>query len=1072
MFLVRAALKNPYAVIVFMLFLLVMGVNSLRRIPADLLPIFKTPAVQIVTLYPGMPPVVMEKDISSRLQRWTGQAVGIARQEAKNMLGVSIVRDYFREDISLDTAMSQVTSLAMSDMFYLPPGTLPPMVMPFDPTASVPACLLAVFSEKMTEKQLYDVAYFEMRNRLQAIKGVIAPAVYGGVLRRILVYVDRDKLEARNLGPLDVAKALDASNPFVPVGSAHLGGTEYFILSNAMVEDPEELNDIPVTTVHGVPVYIRDIGQARDSNQIQSNIVRINGRRQVYIPIYRQPGANTLAIVSEVERLKDRMLDFIKKSGYYENVDDLDMKVVMAQSEGVRNSIASLRNSALFGAILVALLVFIFLRSVRSTIIVLLAIPLAVLGAFMGLYFTGDTINAMTLGGLSLAIGILVDQSIVVMENISRHLRMDKTPMKAALDGTAEVALPVSVSTFTFIVVFYPVVFLSGLAKYLFAPLAVAVIFATICSFILAFTFIPAAASRLIKAGEQKPTFVDGLAEWYRRITAKVLKARAAVLVVVVLLFAAAGYGLSQMGRELFPQVDAGQFMVLVRAQPGTTLYQTEELVRDVEREVMKKVGKYDPEDELGDKSDLRLLISNIGVLYDWPAGYTPNTGPMDAFLLLQLKQNRKKSAQEWAAILREHLSAIPRFAGLDFAFDTGGMMTAALNMGLPAPINIQVRGSKLPQLYEIASAIVGEAKQVEGAVDVRIGEPKDHPALKIEVDRVKAAVLGLTQDDVIKNVATALNSSCNFAPAFWISPKNGNHYLMGAQYLESDISSIETLENIPITGPNSERPTLLKNIATLERTATPVIVNHQNITRTVNVFANVEGRDVGSVAAEIEARLNTLGPTKELIDKYKTQGYRVLMLGEVKSMRDSFGNFGEGLLIAAILVYLVMVAQFRSFLLPLVIMVSVPLGLIGVVPMLMATNTYLSVPAFMGLILMVGIVVQYSILVVEFAARRQRQGVPLTEAILDAARDRLRPVLMTSLTTALALTPLAIGIGRGTEANVPLARVIIGAVLAATVLALLAVPVMYSYLGRFVKAEVEAEQEALAEERQAEEES
>ncbi len=456
--LVKAALRNPYAVLVFMLLLLVLGLNSLRKIPADLLPIFKTPAVQIVTLYPGMPPVVVEKDISSRLQRWTGQSVGIARQEAKNMLGVSIVRDYFREDIDPDTAMSQVTSLAVSDMFYLPPGTLPPMVMPFDPTASVPVCLLSVSSEVMTEKELYDVAYFEMRNRLQSIQGVIAPAVYGGVLRRILAYVDRDKLESRNLSPLDVAKSLDRSNPFVPTGSATLDGQEYFVLSNAMVEKVDDINDIPVTVVDGVPVLIRDIGKAEDSHQIQSNIVRINGRRQVYIPVYRQPGSNTIEIVDEVKKKADSILAFIKNSGYYPNTGDLRMDVVMDQSTGVRTAISTLRNSALLGALLVALIVFIFLRSVRSTLIVLAAVPTAVLGSLAGLYFTGDTINAMTLGGLSLAIGILVDQAIVVMENISRHLRMGKTSRQAALEGAAEVAMPVMVSTLTFMVVFYPVV--------------------------------------------------------------------------------------------------------------------------------------------------------------------------------------------------------------------------------------------------------------------------------------------------------------------------------------------------------------------------------------------------------------------------------------------------------------------------------------------------------------------------------------------------------------------------------------------------------------------------------------
>ncbi len=1050
--LVRAALRNPYAVVVAVLAVVVLGGNALRRIPADLLPIFTTPAVQIVCLYPGMPPEVVEKDISSRLQRWTGQSVGIERQEAKSMLGVSIVRDYFREGIDADSAMSQVTSLAVSDMFYLPPGTLPPMVMPFDPTASVPVCLLSVSSDTLKEKDLYDVAYYEMRNRLQSIQGVIAPAVYGGKLRRILTYVDRDALQAHGLSPLDVAKSLDASNPFVPTGSATLGGKEYFILSNAMVEEIHELDDVPIRVVDGVPVRIGDVGHAEDSHQIQSNIVRINGRRQVYIPVYRQPGSNTLAIVAEVQEKAATILDFIKSGD--SKYKDLRMDVVMDQSVGVRSSIDTLRNSALLGALLVALIVFLFLRSARSTLLVLSTVPVAVLGSFAGLWFSGHTINAMTLGGLSLAIGILVDQSIVVVENVTRHLRMGKTPTRAALDGTGEVALPVLVSTLTFVVVFFPVVFLSGLAKFLFTPLALAVIFATVISYLLAMTFIPAMAARFLRQQaddrDQEPSAFDRLAMRYRSLAGVVVRFRWAVLLAAFLLFAAAGFGLTQLGTELFPKVDAGQFMILAREKPGTPLVSTEASVQAIEQEVLAAVGQPDPEDT-DDASDLSLLISNIGVLYDWPAGYTPNTGPMDAFLLVQLNESRTKTAQEWAATLRDRLAT--KFPHVEFAYDTGGMMSAALNLGAPAPINVQVRGKSLDICQEIVQAIVRAGRSVEGAVDVRIAEPLGHPALQIEVDRTKAALLGLTQEDVIKNVATAVNSSCNFNPAFWISPDNGNHYLMGAQYEEKDIVDIDTLRTIPITGSEVDRePVLLDTIATIRETETPVLINHQNITRTINVYADVHGRDVGSVAAEIEALLVSDAAISALRATYEPQGYTLRTEGEVQRMRESFGGFGEGLWIAAILVYLVMVAQFRSFLLPLAILLTVPLGLLGVVPVLWITGTNLSVPAFMGLILMVGLVVQYSILVVEFAARRQREGVPMNEAILDAARDRLRPVLMTSLTTVLALVPMAMGWGRGGEANVPLARSIIGAVLGGSVLALLVVPALYAVFSGLVK--------------------
>ncbi|MDA1267255.1 MAG: efflux RND transporter permease subunit, partial [Planctomycetota bacterium] len=802
---IRAALRNPHLVAVLGLALLVLGTFSVRKIPADLLPTFRTPAVQIVTLYPGMPPEVVERDIMSRLQRWTGQSVGIDHQEAKAMLGVCIVKDFFREDIDDADAMSQVTSLAMSDMFYLPPGTLPPMVMPFDPTASVPLCLLAVSSETMSEKELYDVAYYEMRNRLQAISGVVAPAVYGGVLRRILAYVDRDALEARGLSPMSVVGAVQNANPFVPTGSAQIGERDYLVLSNAMVEEVEELNDTPIKIGSGAPVFLSDVGHAEDSHQIQTNLVRINGRRQVYIPIYRQPGANTLEIVDEVNRNTEQILARIKE--FDPKAADLRMAVVMDQSATVRGTIDGLQTSALVGAGLVALVVLLFLGSLRHTAVVLIALPLAMLGAFIGLFFTGDTLNAMTLGGLSLAVGILVDQAIVVTENIVRHQRMGKTRLQAAHDGAREVALPVFVSTLTFVVVFFPVVFLTGMARYLFTPLAVAVTLATITSFVLALTLIPALAAKIMP---EKAKLEGRVFQHITKVYVGVVRTCLRLRVLVTLLALAAGgaaiWGMGQLGTELFPRVDAGQFTLLARAPVGTNLETTEAMMLAVEDTVEEVLGGADPGDD-DEASDLSLMITNIGVLYDWPAAYTPNEGPMDAFVLCQLKDDRTRTAQEAVVELRGVLAE--RFPGVEFAFDTGGMLTAALNMGLPAPIDIQVQGSNLQVLHELANTIREEVREVTGTADVRVAQPLDYPAIQIDVDRVKAAYLGLTQEEVIKNVTAAINSSVNFSPSFWIAP-NGNHYLIGAQYEEQDIESFETLLNIPITGAMSSGPVLL----------------------------------------------------------------------------------------------------------------------------------------------------------------------------------------------------------------------------------------------------------------------
>lgn len=1049
--LVKTALKNPYLVIVMALAILVLGVSSFIRLTADLLPIFKTPAVQIITFYPGMPAVVMERDIMSRLERWTGQSVGIEHQEGKSMVGVSVVKNFFREDIDPNTAMSQVTSLAMSDLYYLPPGTIPPMVMPFDPTASIPLCLLSISSPTMSEKELYDVAYFELRNRLQSISGVIAPAVYGGVLRRILAYVDRDKLETRGLSPMDVVNALKRSNLMIPTGNAKFGMLDYQINSNAMVTEVAELNDIPIKVEKGATVFLRDVASAQDSYQIQTNIVRVNGKRQVYIPIYRQPGANTIQIVNEVRESSGRILQRLQEMD--PRAKDLRMAVVMDQSVSVKNSINQLKYAGIFGAILTAIVVWVFLSHIRLTMIILLSLPLSLLAAFIGLYFSGNAINSMTLGGLALAVGVLVDQSIVVLDNTSRHLRMEgKSPMQAALDGATEVGGPVLISTITFVVVFFPIVYLSGMAKFLFTPLALAAIFTIVASYVIAMTVVPVCCAKFLrKTSTQKDTSMletpnkGFVFSFHDKLLRTVLQKKPLVLFTVFLLFLLSLFLFKRTGTELFPQVDAGQFMLLVRAPSGTRIEESEKLMKKVEKEIQDVMGESDPE---GNKpqSDLQMMISNIGVLMDWPAAYTPNTGPMDSFILAQLKEVARNGTFSYVNILRKRLRE--KFPGVEFAFDTGGMLTAALNFGLPSPINIQVAGSRLETSYEIAEAIVKEVKKVQGTADVRIAQRLDYPAIDIEVDRVKAAHLGISQEDIVKNIVTALNSSISFNPGFWIDHLSGNHYFIGAQYFEDDIRSLQTLENIPITSSDTMKATVLKNVATFRRTTAPAVVNHLNITRVIDVYANVSGRDVGSIAAEIEKRLERSEKLQTLMAKYKQKGYTYHIRGEVQSMKESFRQFGAGLVIAIILVYLVIVVQFRSFRDPFIILCSVPLGFIGVAFMLYFTNTNMSIQSFMGIIMMVGMVVEYSVLLVDFANKLQERGVVKEEAIIQAAEIRLKPILMTSLTTIFALLPIAIGIGSSGGANIPLARSIIGGVVGAVILNVMVVPCLYTIFG------------------------
>ncbi|MFP6649694.1 MAG: efflux RND transporter permease subunit, partial [Pirellulaceae bacterium] len=640
---IRLAVNRPLLTVVMGLMVVVLGGYTYTRIPADLLPQFNTPAVQIVTFYPGMPPEVMEKDIMSRLQRWTGQSVGIEHQEAKAMQGVCIVKDFFREDISMDTAMSQVTSYAMSDMFYLPPGTIPPMIMPFDPTASVPLCLVVVSNPTMDEQELYDIAYFELRNKLQSIGGVIAPAVYGGKLRRILAYVDAEKLEAHGLSLMDVQKSLLKQSVLIPAGSIKIGQQELQIFTNAIPERVEQLNRTPIKIAEdGTPVLMEDVGKVENSSQIQSNIVRINGRKQVYIPIYRQPGANTIEIIDQIRQQLATILQRLKTERSEDpKMESLVLEVAMDQSVGVRESISGLQLAALLGAGLAGLVVLLFLGSLRLTAIIVLAIPLAVLTAIFGLYFSGDSINAMTLGGLALAIGILVDQSIVVVENITRHVRMGKPPHEAAITGTREVAMPILVSTITFAVVFFPVVFLSGLARFLFTPLAISASIAIIASYIISITLVPAYCSRMLKS---QPAVADKTSRSGRLLTSllgTILRLRYLTLLAVAVAFAISVWWMqNRMGQELFPSVDAGQITIYARLPSGTRIEVTEQRISQVEETIIELIGEPDPDpnQEKHADSDLRLLISNIGVLMDWPAAYTPNSGPMDSFLLVQLK--------------------------------------------------------------------------------------------------------------------------------------------------------------------------------------------------------------------------------------------------------------------------------------------------------------------------------------------------------------------------------------------------------------------------------------------------
>lgn len=1027
---IRLSFRNPYLVVVFALIIGVISFVSIRELPVDILPQFKTSAVQVLTLYPGMPAEVIEKDITSRIERWTSQSEGIAWQESKSIIGASIVRDHFREEIDPNTAMSHVTSYAMSDQYYLPPGTLPPMVMPYDPTASIPLALLAVSSETKSGKDLYDIAYFQLRNLLGSIPGIVAPAVYGGKLRRIYIYVYPDKLEARGLSATDVMEAVQKNNTMIPTGLAAIGDINYNVNAGGLIKSVEDFNDIVIKYDNGSPVYVKDVGYAKDAGAIQTNIVRIDGKRQVYIPVYKRPRANTIA---SVEGVQGALSDLRSRLP-----EDVSLNVIFDQSTYVRKSIDGLTTTGLSGLVLVVLVLLLFLGNIRSALIVSLTLPLSVLFTFIGLYFLGESINAMTLGGIALALGLLVDNAIVVLENTDRHLKMGKKARQAALDAALEVSMPVLASTLVIITVFFPIAFLTGIAKYLFTPLAISVGFAMIGSYLFSLTLIPIAAAYFFKdrlpdsEKAKKQSLFERLfsrfRNWYENLLLASIKVRWFIIVGVFVALLLSLWAARGLGYELFPRMDVGQIEIYTRLEPGTRLEKTEEKIVEIEKSIRKELG-----------TELNMLVSNIGVFYDWPAAYTPNSGTQDAFIKVQLKEGHTISTFDHATHLRKALNR--NFPGVEFSFNTGGIITAALNYGLPSPVDVQIVGNDLEVAHGIAATIRDSLRAMHGSRDARILQRLNQPQLDINVDRVKAAEMGVGSVDAVKNIVAGLNSTTTFAKSFWIDERNGNHYFIGVTYPEHVIDSEETIGNVTVTSKEHNRPIPIKNFTTLTHASAPAEVNHINISRVTNVQSNVEGQDIGGMSAEVQDMIERMEARGEF-----PKGYTVSLRGEKELIDKAFGNLGLGLLLAFMLVYLIIVPLFRSFTQPLIILTSVPLGLIGVILMMLLTDTHLNIQSIMGIIMMIGISVAYGNILIERINRLVGEGLPVMEAIKEGAGDRLRPILMTMLTTVFGLLPMAIGIQVGGEANVPLARAIIGGVLAATLLTLIFIPVLYSF--------------------------
>ncbi|VTT98884.1 acriflavin resistance protein : Cation/multidrug efflux pump OS=Singulisphaera acidiphila (strain ATCC BAA-1392 / DSM 18658 / VKM B-2454 / MOB10) GN=Sinac_0101 PE=4 SV=1: ACR_tran [Gemmataceae bacterium] len=1052
--LVKLALGNIHGVIVFALFMTVLGAVAIISIPVDILPAFKVPAVQVLTYFNGMPARSVERTLTDRIERWVNQAPGVANVESRSVSGVSVVKLYFREDTDPTAALTLTSSLAGGAQAYLPTNTLPPVVLPFDPTGTLPLGILTVSNPKMAEQEVKDLARVEVRNRLGAISGVVAPVVVGGKDRRIMIYLDPKKLESRNLSAVDVVAALDRGNAMVSPGTAYFGENQVSLDTNMMVRTVDELNDMPITFDAGRQILLRDVGAAVDDAVIQKSRVRVNGNQQVFVPIYRQSGSSSLAVADGVRAAVPQMEAELPEGS--------KLAFVIDQSEYVRKAIESLLHEGIIGAILVSLMILIFLGNWKMTLIASLSLPLAIMGAIIGLQTTGQTINVMTLGGLFLAIGPLVDNAIVVLENTHRHLEMGKTPHQAASDATTELTMPVIVATLALIIVLCPVALTPGVSGFLFKPLTMAVAFAMFASFILSWTFVPALCSRLLTGHghgshnpgghshpERGPGFftrvygvinggINLVGRGYAGLLAVALRHRLVVLLGVGLLFVAS-LGLAKfIGQEFFPAVDAGQITIQVRGPSNMRLDATERRIIDVEAALL-----LDPEKpELGGipGNELQMVVSELGLNNDWSAAYSANAGQQDSVIRLQLTPERTRSAQQYAVILRKKLAADPRFADLEFSFDTGGMVSAALNFGASSPIDIQVTGGTPEQKFEAAAKIKGLVADVPGAADVRVLQRNDSPYLVLEVNREKAQAVGLSAKDVVLQVVTAMNSSIALTRNFWIDPKSGNQYFIAVQYPDNPYFKIEDLQNVTATGTNQRHPVQLATLVSVRTTAQPVEFNHDGLKRVVDVQVNTENRDIGSVAADIGKRLKGLDLPK---------GMKAELRGEYARMRESFDSLAVGLALASVLVYLLMVPLMRSFVMPLIIMATVPLGLIGVLVILWATGSTLNVQSEMGVIFLVGIIVSQGVLLMDFANQLRKQGRTVHEAIVESAVIRFKPILMTFLATFLDLLPMAIGLGRGSEALTPLARAVVGGLVSSTVLTLFVVPILYTLLIR-----------------------
>lgn len=1044
MSLVRHAFRNPYLVSAIAAGLCLLGAAVISRIPTDILPDFKKPVIASFFSYPGLPTVEMEKSVTSRVERALTLAGGLERIESRTMPGATLIKVFFEAGTNPSSAMNDIVNLEASDMFHLPPGIEYPFTLRSEP-ANEPVILAAISGEGLSESELYTIGYYAVRNKMGGLQGVQIPHPFGGKFRQMMIYVDPDKMRSYALSPTDVVDALERANLVLAGGTLKLGGTDYQVHPINTLQQTKDINEVVVAVRGGMPIRIADVGYTKDDAALQYNIVRVNGTRSVYCPMLREPGENTIQVVDRIREGIATEIPAMKARG--DMPEAADVTLVNDQSGYIRTAIANLNKEVLLGAVLVALVIFLFLGQIRSSLAVVIIMPLSILAGMLGFYFTGHTLNVMTLGGLALAVGTVVDAGIVVVENISRHLDMGKSRREAAMDGAAEVAGPVFAGTVTTLAIFIPAIFLEGMTSYLFAPLALAATTTIGASFFIAMTVVPVFCGRIMRARKSgskaaaDEVSTRGIMGLVHGIYDNLFKAALKIPVVAAIVIAAASVFaltlLPLVGTELFPDVDSGTFEIRIRTTPGTQLEDTEKLVAKIEDTVKAVI----PEEEI------LALISNIGMPVGKGAGFSTilssNSGPDSAYLIVNLTTSgRSTSSRDYIRALREKLNT--DFPNERFLFVSGGIINAALNEGVAVPIDIQINGGKLDVMRNIAEDLVKKVRDVPGAVDVQVAQMNDYPQLDIQVDRAKAALLGLDQRHIAENITTALGSSLGFNSIIWVDPSSGTDFFMGVQYETNEAESLDELRNLPISIPaHNGRPATtvpLSTIATIQRVNIPGEVSHVAIGRVMDVYVNVDGRDLGSVVSDVEEIIsNTELPLGNTIE----------LRGPVATMREGATAIELGLATAVVLIFLVLMAQFRSLIDPFIIILAVPLGLSGVVLVLLLTGTTLNIQSLMGTLMMIGVVVNNSILIVEFANHLLREGRSPVEAAFTAARIRLRPILMTAAVLVASMLPLSFQFMPGNEAMIPLARALIGGMTVSTILTLFLVPCVYALIKR-----------------------